>query len=239
MCRDRIADLNRRKINKVVFLLLERYHESHGFGCFPWIREGTSTPYYTFHCIPVLGREGRSVHPADATYRASLTIYQDHAGLPAWDADEQLWHPEWEARELGSDEMLDWYEEHMGFQEYAAHHADVTTEWRDGYAAGAAGRHLLTWQVMGMVSSALGAVLSADVDLTDGTGPAGTITVWCDCFSFRLDATANHGEVNLWERHVAGATPRELAQELVDRVGGPRPIGQPLDRASHPSWWTM
>src|SRR4051812_10856789 len=108
------SQVNANKIKKVVYMLLQKYHRSHGVAVVGWSQPPASH-YFSFYLLGVRNTLGRPFHLTDGLLGSSLTIYQDQIGMPAWGVGEQIEHPSWRSKELRSAELLKWYEEQICF----------------------------------------------------------------------------------------------------------------------------
>lgn len=144
--------LNAVKIHDVVYLLLRKYHGTHGLCAIGWIKSPGNC-YYSFYCAADRGRDGRPHHLPEVYGRYALAIFQDRIALPAWSAGRPVEHPEWQTRELGLDELLDWYEEQLDLKRLFDDHVDVIASWRRTQEAEPTARYVLVWHIMALLAT--------------------------------------------------------------------------------------
>lgn len=149
------TDINRRKINKAVFLLLQKYHRAFGLAVLSWSRP-TGHSYHFFYSLAVRDDNGNPAHALDPLGPYSLSIYQSMVALPIGSADQQPEHPEWRQRELRASELVQWYESQLTLNEFFSDHAESIRWWRRAYHVSQSEPYLLTRNVLGLVSSVLG-----------------------------------------------------------------------------------
>lgn len=146
--------INARKVNKAVYLLLEQYHRRYGLAVVG-IGRPVGTMHFSFYSLALRGDDGSPLFLPEYSKRYFLTIYQGGVGLPLREGDDHLLHPEQDRRGLRSTEMLSWFESHLSFRKFFEDHADRIRDWRRTYHVAESESLLLTWQVMGHVSSRL------------------------------------------------------------------------------------
>ncbi len=98
-------------------------------------------------------RDGRPHHLPEVYERYALAIFQDRVALPAWSAGRPVEHPEWQTRELGVDELLDWYEEQLDLKRLFDDHVDVIASWRRTQEAEPTARYVLVWHIMALLAT--------------------------------------------------------------------------------------
>lgn len=154
-------ELNRRKVYKWVFLLLERHHERLGLKVLAWSGpQGIGTPYFTFYFDAVKNDEGHIITQFDLGDRNSnhsMTMYQGLIGLPEWAVGDQMEHPDQSILELRTEQLLSWYEQHLRVIDCSQplwSCIDTTIQQRLHWSA-AVERYLLSWRMLGHVMASL------------------------------------------------------------------------------------
>jgi hypothetical protein len=233
--------VNVPKISKAVFFLLQKYHRTHGLCVVGWPRS-TGRWYFSFFSDAVRDEVGRARHVASSK-PYSLTIYQDRPGLAGWSVEGHQPCPGWDQREVRSRELLAWYEARLSLRSFFENCAESIARWRQTYTVEDAERYLLTWNVMGLFVAARPDGVSTYGRCPDNYGPrfeewpegldptrADERIHFCDDFVFhthgRVLVDREAGEiVDLWDAYVRGTNPEAMAHALVERAGGPRPLG--------------
>ena len=220
---------NARKINRVVGMLLDRYHRTHGLAVV-----GVGRPIGTYHLyfysLAARGEDGEPLFLPDFTRTYFLGIYQGMIGLPLWIGNDHLVHPEQEQRELGSSELLAWYEQHLTLDRFFTDHAEQIRWWRRTYHVAESESYLLTWRVMGRVAGALEAGIAAygrhdsygdtvaEAAAVARHGPSSRELVHAVndmAFVFDGSVCLPDGErFDLWAEYLAGRSSAELAVEV-------------------------
>jgi len=235
--------VNAPKISKAVFLLLQRCHRSHGLAVLGW-RRPPGNGYFSFFSLAVRHPDGRAKHVPDTTGECPLTTYQDHVSVPGWASGlHHYWLPDWDRRGVGARELLAWYEKHLSLRLLFDRYADAIARWRRTFLAEEAERYLLMWNVLGLfVASRPQGVWTFGRSEDPGLPPPpyelevlpadrpNEMVHFCDEFVFhtggRVLVDREAGEiVDLWEPYVRGTRPEAMAAALVDRAGGPMPLG--------------
>ncbi|MFN8632898.1 MAG: hypothetical protein U0893_03520 [Chloroflexota bacterium] len=221
--------VNARKINKVVSILLGRYHRSHGLAVV-----GVGRPIGTCHLylysLAVRGKDGEPLFLPDFTKRYFLGIYQGVVGLPLWVGDRDLIHPEHDRRELRTIELVNWFEEQLTLRPFFTDHAEQIGWWRRTYHVAQSEPYLLTWEIMGRVAGAMDAPIEAYGRYDSyGDTPAETAAISrhgsspsemvhrVGDLAFAYDGSAHLPDgtrFDLWEKHVRGEAPQQIVAEL-------------------------
>jgi len=148
------SEINRAKIPKVVYLLLQKYHRIYGLGVIGWFKQPGSH-YFSFFSQAVYEGRGRPKHLPELWGRYKLTLYQDHLGMPARGNDSvQAQHPHLHDRELRSKDMVQWIEEHLTLPQFFRDYSAEIDRWRRKCTVEQSERYLLTWNVMGLYAKA-------------------------------------------------------------------------------------
>lgn len=221
--------VNARKINKVVSILLGGYHRTHGLAVVG-VGRPVGTCHLYFYSLAVRGKDGEPLFLPDFTKRYFLGIFQGVIGLPLWVGDRYHIHPEHDRRELRAHELVTWFEEQLTFRQFFADHAEQIGWWRRTYHVAQSEPYLLTWEVMGRVAGAMDAPIEAYGRYDSyGDTPAETAAIGRHGSSSRETvhrvgdlAFAYDGSVHLpdgtrldfWEQHVQGKVPMQIAAEI-------------------------
>ena len=230
-----IESNNRRKISKAVYLLLQRYHRTHGLRVEPWNKQ-PGNHYFSFFCDAVRHPDAEPQHLAEIDGSYCLTVYQDHIGIPAWaNGGNQMEHPDSRLRELRASELVDWYEAHLSLDAFLRDHEGAIRPWRRTYHVDESERYLLTWNVLGLYSSLRAATCfgwgccecwsrrqgEAGLEAFPTARPRESL-MYCEGLVFCTDGrilTPDGGVIDLWERRLRGEDAMVLAKELAADAG--------------------
>lgn len=234
--------VNGTKINKAVFLLLEKYHRSHGLIVLGWSKPPGNN-YYSFCSLAACDDLGHPLHVAELYRGFNLTTYQDRIGIPAWSAGDQVEHPHWTKRELRSTEITEWYERNLGVSHLFNILDDRIDWWRRTYHVSESEPYLLMWNVMGLFASALGGVVQTyersencsgipksdkhSVEAPACPSPFESVH-FCEKLAFCTNGKVllpNGSRIDLWQKYLQGQRPGDIAGELINGTRGEKENG--------------
>lgn len=163
-----------RKINKAIYLLVEKYHRLFGLEIYGF--SGGHGPGYAGFQIAAkrCWQEGEPYANYEAPFgdgRQVLVAYFSHAGIPAWCAGEQLELPEW--WKLRTSSILAWLEEHLTLLELFDLYQSEIARWRARYSVEESEKYLLMLNLAGLLSAKVGDFPRTPGQLFHGMDPTG------------------------------------------------------------------
>jgi len=160
MNSSQILEVNRRKIYKWIFMLLEEQHKRLGLkvlchSCPP----GINNPCFTFYFDSIRTESGLVItqFPVSGNTLHSMTMYQHTVGMPAWATGPQVEHPMQTQQELRTHSVMPWLKQTLKIIECGQvmsgriepdlqkrPHWDISCE-----------RYLLSWKMLGHYMASL------------------------------------------------------------------------------------
>lgn len=223
-----------RKINKAIYLLLEKYHRLFGLEVYGF--SGGHGPGYAGFQIAAkrCWQEGELYPNYEAPFgdgRQVLVTYFSHVGIPAWCAGEQLELPEW--WKLRTSSILAWLEEHLTLLELFDLYQSDIARWRAQYSVEESEKYLLMVNLAGVLSARLGdfprtpAQLFHSLDPTGGEKAGGIVSrlgvadVNIDCFGVADCMVGRNGLalvgdeiVDVWAMRLSGQSCEDISDYL-------------------------
>ena len=228
------ACINRRKINKAVFLLLQKYHRTHGLS----VLFGAKQPgndYIFFYSKAVRNRDNTPKYVIDMDSQYCLTTYQEYLAIPGWSKEGKVYHEDFDKRELHTNEIVEWYERQLTIRSFLDDYQNEIDLWRDTYHVSESEPYLFTWNVLGLFSSRLDCrILSPRLhekwdedDLKHNnkllleigcTYPKENLN-FCDSYVFISDGRVFHKENQsiawIWKDYLRGKSVERIVDDLI------------------------
>ena len=145
-----------RKINKAIYLILERYHRLYGLRLATFAG-GHGYGYGMFYtdAISPIGDKGWQVDYDDALgkkgkrqQKLSLVAYICDVGLPGWTNGRQAHLEGWQTRRTS--EIVEWLEANLSLRQLFTVFADEINRWREQYSVEQSEKYLLTMNIAGL-----------------------------------------------------------------------------------------
>ena len=143
-----------RKINKAVYLLIEKYHRLYGLEVYGF-NSGHGPGYAGFQLAAERCWDRRN---GTANYdnmpgsgQQVLVCYFTHVGIPAWCAGEQLELQGWQAQRTSN--IIQWLEKHLTFHELFERYEPQISRWRTAYSVECSEQYLLMVNLAGLLAS--------------------------------------------------------------------------------------
>lgn len=146
-----------RTVAKASFLLLQRYHRLYGLKVVGWMKQ-PGNAYISFYLDASVPSEGGLDLPDMNDERLVLTCYQDHVGIPAWSAGDQLELKSGSRARTGV--VLAWLEEQLTLQALFDRNSSEIATWRARYTVDKSERYLLAWQLAGLLAARTGSYIA-------------------------------------------------------------------------------
>src|SRR5579859_1806563 len=146
-----ISLVNARKMTKAVWLLLQRYHRSHGLGVVGCFRP-VGAEYFYFYSLAVRDRHGRARYIAERAFQPGYAL-----AISQWECrlvgQQDVLYTGWTEREVRTSDIVDWLDHHLSLQQLFRDHEEELRAWRERYTVGQSERYLLAWNVLGLVAT--------------------------------------------------------------------------------------
>jgi hypothetical protein len=145
-----------RKINKAIYLLLERYHRLYGLRLASF-SGGHGYGYGMFYTSAVspIGEKGWQFDYDDALgekgkrqEKLSLVAYICDVGLPAWTNGRQAHLKDWRSRRTS--DIVEWLEANLSLRQLFTVFAEEIDRWRGQYSVEQSEKYLLTMNLAGL-----------------------------------------------------------------------------------------
>jgi hypothetical protein len=232
-----------RKISKVIYLLIEKYHRLFGLEVYGF--SGGHGPGYAG--FQVAGRRCWKTGKAEPGYgkllnkdsRLVLVTYFTSVGIPAWCAGNQLELEDWGRQRTST--IVDWLEKHLTLLELFDLYKSDIARWRARYTVEESEKYLLMVNLAGLISARFGGFPRTPEQLFHGMDPEGIEKAemiisrlgvsdgTTDAFGVPGCVIGRNGQalvegdslVDIWKWHVDGAHVEEMAEELISKMRAP------------------
>ncbi|WP_417536595.1 hypothetical protein [Methylophaga sp.] len=146
-----------RKVNKAIYLLVEKYHRLFGLEVYGF--SGGHGPGYAGFQVAANrcwfdGSPHTNYEPPFGDGRQVLVTYFPHVGIPSWCAGDQLELKGWEHKRTCT--IVEWLERHLTLLELFDLYKSEIDQWRIRYTVEESEKYLLMFNLAGLLSSRIG-----------------------------------------------------------------------------------
>ncbi|WP_417547010.1 hypothetical protein [Marinobacter segnicrescens] len=233
--------LQASKVNKAVYLLVEKYHRLFGLEVYGF--SGGHGPGYAGFQVAAnrcwaQDRQYLNYETPFGDGRQVLVTYFSNVGIPAWCAGEQLEFTGWERQRTTS--LVAWLEQHLTLLElFDLYQSDIAS-WRARYTVEESEKYLLMVNLAGLVSARLGDFPRSPGQLFHPMDPSGAektnqVVSRLGIEDGAIDALGVSGcmigrngmalvnqeqVVDVWKERVSGLSVQGIADKLFPMISG-------------------